>query len=146
MIEIPGGWSSNLVGEPQRSKTALDDHVALRQSPIMSFASHYEAVIAWIVLHCGGSDKFAHTYAGLLIWLLSVLIAGRSNARFELGLAAIILIEIANECIDRIAHGSWMLRDTLGDAAATWFWPTILTVAIRWHPPVFQRPRGQERR
>ena len=110
----------------------------------MLFIRDYEATIGWIVLHCGGSDKFAHTYAGLLFWLIGALASRRSRAPFEIGLMVIITLEIANECVDRIAHGSWMWRDTLGDVAATCFWPAILTIAIRSQPRLFCRHRMEQ--
>ena len=97
----------------------------------MEFALCYERIIGWIVSRCPAPDKFAHTYAGLAVWLTAGLIF-RRPLRSALPLVVVIGVEIANECIDRVAHGSWMWRDTLGDAAATWFWPIVLTAALRW--------------
>jgi hypothetical protein len=104
---------------------------------VIAFARHYELVMDLIVSHCGGSDKFAHTYIGLALWLAGALLLRRSQFRFEAALLSVIAIELANECVDRVAHGSWMWPDTLGDMAATWFWPTVLTVSRRWFPSFF---------
>lgn len=90
-----------------------------------------------IVAHCGGSDKFAHTYIGLSIWLVGALVLRKSRIRFEAALLLVVAIELANECVDRVAHGSWMWPDTLGDMAATWFWPALLTVSLRCFPRFF---------
>lgn len=95
-----------------------------------TFALRYEHLIDGIVSICPGPDKFAHICAGLVLWLGSAMLL-RRPLRSPLPLAIVVLLEVANECVDRVAHGSWMWRDTLGDAAATWFWPVLLTVALR---------------
>ncbi len=97
----------------------------------MQFALAYENVIGRIVAICPAPDKFAHTYAGLAIWLGTAILL-RSGRRSITPLAVVVAAEIANECIDRVAHGSWMWRDTLGDMAATWFWPVLFTLALRY--------------
>jgi predicted metal-binding membrane protein len=96
----------------------------------------YERIIGWIVSCCPQPDKFAHTYAGLIIWLLAMVAIRRP--RSILPLLVVLVAELANECVDRVAHSSWRWRDTLGDMAATWFWPTILTAVLRWVKPVRQ--------
>jgi hypothetical protein len=99
----------------------------------MVFATRYEAAITWIVSLCPPPDKFAHTYAGLAIWLVAALVLRRSLASVA-PLLVVILAEVANEIVDRFAHGSWMWPDTLRDAAATWFWPLLLAGLMRWVP------------
>ncbi len=99
----------------------------------MEFARLYEHLIGRIVAHCPAPDKFAHTYAGLAIWLAAAVLMRRPLASARPWLVA-VAAEVANECVDRVAHGSWMWRDTLGDAAATWFWPTVLLLALRYVP------------
>ena len=103
---------------------------ALRHYAQMELVHTYEQGIGWIVGHCPQPDKFAHTYAGLVIWLLAMIVVRRPRSMLPLG--AVVLLELANECVDRLAHGSWMWSDTLGDIAATWFWPAILTAWLRW--------------
>lgn len=99
----------------------------------MNFAHRYEQAINWIVSHCPAPDKFAHSYAGLMIWLLAAIVLRRPLR--SLGpLLVVIAAEVGNECVDRVAHGGWMWPDTLGDAAATWFWPVVLWFAINRVP------------
>jgi len=95
----------------------------------MHVAMAYESIIGWIVGHCPAPDKFAHNYASLAIWLIASV--GLRRPTSLVPLAIVIAAEIGNECIDRVAHGSWMWRDTLGDVTATLFWPTVLTLLLR---------------
>ena len=103
---------------------------AVRHPVRMEMAQLYERGIGWIVGHCPQPDKFAHTYAGLIIWLLAMIVIRRP--RSIVPLLTVLVVETANECVDRVAHGSWMWSDTLGDMAATWFWPVVLTAWLRW--------------
>ena len=69
----------------------------------------------------------------LALWLILTLTIG-SRKHWLLPLLIVILAEVANECLDRLAHGQWFWWDTLGDAVTTIFWPLLLTAALRWHP------------
>jgi uncharacterized protein YqgC (DUF456 family) len=95
----------------------------------MQLALLYEGLVGWIVAHCPGPDKLAHTYAGLAIWLLTGWVFKKS-LRSPVPLIGVAVCELANECVDRVAHGSWMWSDTVGDIAATLFWPTVITLLI----------------
>ena len=99
----------------------------------MPYALRYEAVISWIVGLCPQPDKFAHTYAGLAIWLGAALVFRRPLHSW-VPLGVVVLAEVANECVDRVAHGGWFWPDTLGDAAATWFWPLVIGLTLRFNP------------
>lgn len=99
----------------------------------MNFAHRYEQAIQWIVSLCPQPDKFAHSYAGLTIWLLATLVL-RRPLRSIMPLVVVVVAEVGNECIDRVAHGGWMWRDTLGDAGATWFWPSVLWLMLNYIP------------
>lgn len=105
----------------------------------MSFIAFYEDVIDAIVGACPGADKFAHTYAGMAIWVAAALVG-----RWRLGalppLLVVFAAEGANEVVDRFAHGSWTWPDTIGDMAATWFWPVMLTLLLRLRPSLTSRP------
>ncbi|HWK35773.1 hypothetical protein [Sphingomonas sp.] len=96
----------------------------------MSFVITYEQVLGWIVAHAGGSDKFAHTYIGLSIWLATVILLRRPIGSFRT-LIPLIVLEGINESIDRIANGSWMWSETRADIAATLFWPVVITILAR---------------
>jgi hypothetical protein len=99
----------------------------------MTFLQRYEFCIGWIVSHCGGSDKFAHVFFGLGLWLIFALVL-RRPLRSPIPLAGVLALELVNECVDRIAYHSWRLPDTLGDIAATLFWPSVLTLLLRARP------------
>ncbi len=94
-------------------------------------AHQYERAIDWIVSLCPQPDKFAHTYAGLTIWLVSAILLRRKLSS-PWPVLVVLLCEVANECIDRLAHGAWNWPDTIGDVIATMFWPTVIMLALRW--------------
>jgi hypothetical protein len=96
----------------------------------MDFIVAYEHVIDWLVSHSGERDKFAHTYAGLTI-MVAAATAFRRPIGSWLPFCTVVVAEIGNECIDRVAHGSWMWSDTIRDVAATLFWPGVLTLVLR---------------
>ena len=90
-------------------------------------AQAYHAEVEHIVVSSGLGDKFFHTNVGLLIWIGAALVFRRS-LRSTLPLAIVVVAEISNEILDRIAVGSWRWSDTLCDMAVTWFWPVVLTM------------------
>lgn len=96
----------------------------------MWLVATYEHFTQSVIGICPGQDKFAHSYAGLAIWLATTM-SLRAPRRSLLPLGVLILVELANECLDRLAYGSWRWPDTLGDVAATLFWPVVLSVALR---------------
>jgi hypothetical protein len=100
----------------------------------MDIFLQYEQAINWVVELCPSSpDKFAHTYAGLTIWLLAALWSRKPLHSFW-PLVPVIVFELANETMDRFAHGSWRWEDTVRDVAATWFWPFVLFGFMRLFP------------
>ncbi|MCJ2188723.1 hypothetical protein [Novosphingobium beihaiensis] len=99
----------------------------------MEFFQHYEAAVDWVVNLCPPPDKFAHTYVGLLIWVLTGIVT-RRPLYMARTLLPVIGLELVNEMIDRVAHGGWMWHDTLADMAATWFWPFVLCFCLRAFP------------
>lgn len=104
----------------------------------MYLIQRYEQAIGWIVSHCPAPDKFAHTYAGLGIWLMAALLS-RKPLHSLWTLMPVVAFELANEAIDRLAHGSWRMSDTLRDVAATWFWPFVLCACLRLFPSLSGR-------
>jgi hypothetical protein len=108
----------------------------------MSFLDQYERTIEHLVKLCPQPDKFAHTYAGLTIWLLAAIVL-----RKPLGsiwpLVVVLAAELGNEYIDFLTYGSWRWHDTLRDMAATWFWPTVLMLAIRAFPHLLRATKGR---
>lgn len=95
----------------------------------MNFLLSYETLISKIVSLCPAQDKFAHMSAGLGVWLISAMVL-RKPLHSRWPLLIVLLLELGNECVDRLAHKSWRLNDTIGDAIATWFWPVLLTLAL----------------
>lgn len=114
----------------RRSPCALDGIAAVQHMRVMDFAQRYEHGIGWIVAQCPAPDKFAHTYAGLSLWLLAATLS-RKPLWSWFPLSVVVCLEVANEVVDRLANGSWRWPDTLGDMAATWFWPIVLGWALR---------------
>ena len=87
----------------------------------------------------GLANAMLHMHSGLLILLVARVISGRSIGSF-VPLSAVILLELLNELIDRINHGSWRWSDTGGDILNTLFWPTVLTLAVWLHPLAKRQP------
>jgi len=110
----------------------------------MSFIVQYDRTIEHIVKLCPQPDKFAHTYAGLGIWVLAALVLRRPLASIW-PLLTVVAFELGNEYMDFLAHGSWRWHDTLRDMAATWFWPLLLTVMLRAVPSLTGGPRRRMR-
>lgn len=96
----------------------------------MWWIRQYEAGVSWIQHQAPGQDKFVHTYAGLAVWLAAAMASGR-GLRSPFPILVLIALEVVNESIDRVAHGSWMWHDTLGDVAATLFWPATIMILLR---------------
>ncbi|WP_156135577.1 hypothetical protein [Novosphingobium malaysiense] len=108
----------------------------------MDIFHRYEHAINWIVSLCPQPDKFAHTYAGLGIWLLTGLISRKPLSSLW-SLLPVVVLELANEAMDRVAHGAWQGRDTVRDMAATWFWPFVLCFCLRAFPGLSRRASRQ---
>ncbi|MGK6320142.1 hypothetical protein [Sphingomonas sp. DT-204] len=96
----------------------------------MELVNAYARIIAHITELCGGSDKFAHTYIGLAIWLVTLIVTRRPLTDWR-ALVPLMLLEGANEVMDRLSVGSWMPSETLKDIAATLFWPVTIILLVR---------------
>ncbi|MCT2399072.1 hypothetical protein [Novosphingobium mangrovi (ex Huang et al. 2023)] len=110
----------------------------------MDIFLQYERAIDWIVAQCPEPDKFAHTYAGIAIWFLAALWS-RKPLYSLWTLVPVIGLELANETMDRFAHGAWFWPDTLRDMAATWFWPVVMVGLMRLFPSLTGRPLTGDR-
>ncbi len=95
----------------------------------MRFVYAYHAGVDWIVRESGQTDKFVHIQAGLIIWSLAALVAGRRLGT-PVPLIVVGLAEVGNEIMDRLYLGSWNWPDTIRDAAATWIWPLLLSLVL----------------
>ncbi|QJU57102.1 hypothetical protein HL653_04255 [Sphingomonas sp. AP4-R1] len=90
----------------------------------MDLLSDYIALTGAIV-RLAGSDKIVHTYAGLAIYVLAQ-VALRTRRASPVAFQIVVALELANEVMDRLFWGSWRWSDTIGDVAATVFWPGAL--------------------
>ncbi len=88
----------------------------------MDWIALYHDLAERIVTLTGGSDKLAHVHAGLILYLGTQLVL-RERRSSGTALKVVILLECANEAMDRLFWGEWRWWDTAGDAAATVFWP-----------------------
>ena len=105
----------------------------------MDPVSSYHALTAAVV-GLTGSDKLAHVHAGLAIYLgMQAVARDRGAATQALGI--VFLLAVANEIMDRLFCGSSRWADTLGDVAATMFWPGAF-----WWLARYRRTRWQESR
>ncbi|WP_448658029.1 hypothetical protein ACPVPU_11260 [Sphingomonas sp. CJ99] len=81
----------------------------------------------------GLANTLLHLHGGLLI-----LIAARMATRKPLGtfipFLVVLVLELLNEGIDRINHGSWRWPDTTSDIVNTLFWPFVLSLGVRLRP------------
>lgn len=88
----------------------------------------------------GLGNTILHIHGGMLVFLIARLISGRSIGTF-VPFAAVLVLELINEGIDRINHGSWRVDDTMVDLASTLFWPFVLSLAVRLRPDRTGRSR-----
>jgi len=96
----------------------------------MSLSALYVAVTERIVSLMDGSHAFAHTNAGLLIYVVVQLIS-RERRASEHALIAVLGLELANEMMEAAHYGALRLSDTGGDILMTMLWPTVLFVVAR---------------
>ena len=61
------------------------------------------------------------------------LVSGRQLGSF-IPFAVVLALELLNEGIDRVNHGSWRWDDTISDIVNTLFWPFVLSLGIRLRP------------
>lgn len=98
----------------------------------MNLPALYHEWILWIGDGTGLPDAILHIHAGLAILLLTRVITGRSLGTF-IPFAVVLVAEIGNELMDYLAYGMrW--ADTLSDLANTYFWPLVISLAVRLRP------------
>ncbi|MDP1028785.1 hypothetical protein Q5H91_16300 [Sphingomonas sp. KR1UV-12] len=107
----------------------------------MDIPALYHQFILWIGDGTGLPDAILHIHAGLAILLAVRVVTGRSLGTF-IPFAVVVVAELGNETMDYLAYGMrW--SDTLSDMANTWFWPFVISLAVRIRPMVLRdRPRG----
>lgn len=95
----------------------------------MGLIDTYMRAIDWIGTTTGFPDALLHVHAGLLVMIAAALIARRPLSS-PLPLAMVYAAELANEVMDRFAHGHWM-PDTFSDVLNTVYWPTVIYMALQ---------------
>lgn len=93
----------------------------------------YAAIKSAIADDTGLANTILHIHAGLAILMLARIVTRRSLGSF-IPLSAVIFLELLNEVVDRVNHGSWRWPDTISDLASTLFWPIVISVAVRLRP------------
>lgn len=98
----------------------------------MSIVERYHAVILWIGDGTGLPDAILHIHAGLAVLLCARVLTRRSLGSF-IPFAFVVAAELANETMDYLNYG-WRAADTYSDLANTFFWPLIISLAVRLRP------------
>ncbi len=106
--------------------------------PVLAYHDLIEAIRS----ATGVSSPMLHVHFGMASFLLAQLLLG--SRRGSLAALLIVLeIELMNEVMNRLFHGSWRWSDTIQDIVLTLLWPTAFVVVSkirRW------RWRERERR
>jgi len=84
----------------------------------------------WIENTSGWTPALLHVHAGLALWLLAAALFRRRLHEWQ-PLLIVAVIELVNEMVDRLAKGSWRPINSVGDGAATLFWPLLITLYLR---------------
>jgi hypothetical protein len=93
----------------------------------------YATIKSAIADDTGLANTILHIHAGLAILMIARIAMRRSLGSF-VPFAVVLMLELLNEGIDRINHGSWRWPDTTSDLANTLFWPFIISVGVRLRP------------
>lgn len=98
----------------------------------MNVPQLYHSIILWIGDGTGLPDAILHIHAGLTILMVVRLISRRSLGTF-IPFAFVIVAELANEMMDYLNYGMrW--ADTVSDLGNTFFWPFVISLAVRLRP------------
>lgn len=107
-------------------------------APVSALADSYHRAIDAVLGFTGMSDKLAHVHTGLAIYVCAQL-AFRDRRGSAHALKAVVILEFANECMDRLFWGAWRWDDTISDVVATLFWPATLALASRYRRRLWAR-------
>jgi hypothetical protein len=109
----------------------------------MDIPALYQMLIAWIGDGTGQSDTILHIHAGMAVMMATRILSGQPFGTF-VPFAAVLLAEMGNELLDRLAYGSWRWMDTGVDMANTLFWPALITLGVRLRPIILREQWPQE--
>ncbi|PZU06993.1 hypothetical protein [Sphingomonas sp.] len=99
------------------------------QSTLLGWMHRYHDAALWIERNGPASDKLLHMNAGLILWLATVLLRGRSWGD-KRNLLPLVLLETLNEVADYLFPYRWTLSGTIADLFWTFFWPFLLAFLI----------------
>ncbi|MGN6279413.1 MAG: hypothetical protein ACTHM8_11915 [Sphingomonas sp.] len=98
----------------------------------MNIVALYHSWIIWIGDGTGLPDTILHIHAGLAVLLVVRLVTKRSLGTF-IPFAVVFVAEFGNEVMDYLSYGL-RVADTLSDLANTFFWPFVISLAVRLRP------------
>jgi hypothetical protein len=99
------------------------------QITLLGWMHRYHDAALWIERNGPASDKLLHMNAGLILWLGTVMLRGRTWGDRR-NLLPVIILETLNEVADYLFPTKWTLSGTLGDLFWTFFWPFLLVFLI----------------
>ena len=111
--------------------------------PVLAYHDLIEAIRS----ATGASSPMLHVHFGMGIFLLAQLLLG--SRRGSLAALFIVLeMELLNEAMNRLFHGSWRWADTMHDIVLTLLWPGACVAVSkirrwRWHQRERRRKAAQ---
>lgn len=92
--------------------------------------SYYELTEA-VKAFTGLSNPVLHIHAGMGIYLLSQFLLGSRRASW-MALSIVLEVELFNEVMNYLYHGSWRWADTSQDIVVTMFWPSMCVAVSKY--------------
>lgn len=109
-----------------------ETNISLQWYAVMKEAVHNDT---------GLENTLLHLHGGMLILVLARMITRKPLETF-VPFLIVLALEVLNECIDRVNHGSWLWDDTISDLINTLFWPFVLSLGVWLRPIVLRRREG----
>lgn len=79
----------------------------------------------------GMPAEMLHIHAGMAIYLIAQVLLGSRRASW-MALSIVLEVELFNEVMNYLYHGSWRWADTSTDIALTLFWPCLCVFAGKY--------------
>lgn len=97
----------------------------------MDIITSYYELIETVKVVTGMSNPVLHVHAGMAIYLLSQFLLGTRRASW-MALSIVLEIELFNEVMNYLYHGSWRWADTSQDILLTMFWPSMCVAVSKY--------------